>query len=635
MKKKILSAVLAFTMLVSSFAGSLEFETLNGLNNLVTANSAEQTGDTLKTKFNKTLLFADDAAFDAELKRVSDELLPEYEKAAQSINTIDDVVKLLKLYDECVNALSRLGCYSDSGICLDGSNMTAIEQYNSFTNLSDYCNQITLSAYKLLKDKDEYFLSSLLTDERLKPWHNMLSDIINGSMFSEYEMYMLEPAEKARDSYESIYSTLIDTDLVYESVTAPDGSEIEANLTNSFSAGDAYDDSGFQKKVLEAYYQSLKNYENTFAGLLNSYISSSESLAQRYGYSSVLQMSAASDGITPDAILNLINSGRQNTGIFVRYMKMENRAYGYDSENPDAELKPVFEVPDVSFKYENAREILVKALAPLGDEYISILNKAFDEGWIDVYPDDNKVSGGLTLSYAGAVPCVIINYTDDYNSLSTLAHELGHAIHDYLSSTNQTSCYCSQPTSFTSEIASLTNELLLVRYLEDNAKTDNERLYYYMEEFNVYNVNFFGNLVTTDFEYEIRNVVNSGGVLTAQKLDDTFERILHVYYPDSAAMKNRDVSWIYISQLYSPYYSKSYGFAVSAAANATNNILSGNQKATDNYITFLKAGSSREPNELYALVGTNLTDPSFVQPFFDRCNKIIDESEAIITKSAK
>ncbi|MPM78141.1 Oligoendopeptidase F, plasmid [bioreactor metagenome] len=233
------------------------------------------------------------------------------------------------------------------------------------------------------------------------------------------------------------------------------------------------------------------------------------------------------------------------------------------------------------------------------------------------------------------MPCVIVNYTDDYNSLSTLAHELGHAIHDYLSSTNQASSYCNMATSFTAEIASLTNELLLARYMEDSAKTEDERLFYLMKEFDIYNVNFFGNLVTTDFEYEIRNVVNSGGVLTAQKLDDTFDRILHVYYPDSAAMKNRDVSWIYISQLYSPYYSKSYGFAVSAAANATDNILSGNKRAIYNYIDFLKAGSSRKPNELYALVGTSLTDPSFVQPFFDRCNKIIDESEAIIAKSAK
>lgn len=633
MKKKVLAVLMAFAMLTASFGGSLKYEAAARLTNLVTASAEEQKKSAIKTKFDKTLLYADDAAFDAEFSRVKNELLPAYNRSVQSFNNIDNVIDWLKQYNECGSAVEKLALYGDVGVRLDGSNKTAIEQYYSASNLYDDFYQITSSAIEQLQSKDKTFINSLIADERLKLWQNFISDIAGGNSFSEYERFLLAPAEKAMSSYEDIYNTLIDTDLVYENLTAPDGKIIEANITNCFSIDEIYDDQEFNLKVKEAYFQALKNYENTFAGLLNGYITSSESLAKRYGYSSVLEMSSAADGITPDTVLNLVKSGGENTDIFKRYMNMEYRAYGYDSENPDADTEPVFEQPDMDYSYENARNILVKALAPLGDEYISVLNKAFDDGWIDVYPDDNKVSGGLTISYSGVtVPCVIVNYTDDYNSLSSLAHELGHAIHDYMSIKNQSCLYNDMAPIFSAEVSSLTNELLLARYMQNSAKTDDERLYYLMQEFNIYNMNFFGCLVDTEFECGIRDIVNNGGTLTASTLDKLFDSTLRKYYPDSINIKNRDVSWAYVLQFYSPYYNKSYSFAIIAASNLVNNIMSGDEEATENYLAFLKAGGSRNGSELYALVGTNLTDPSYIQPFYDRCNKIIDESEAIVNQ---
>lgn len=620
MKKRVLSVVMAFAMLTASFTGSLKFENLNRLTNLVTVSAAEQT-ETIKTSFNKKLLFADDAAFQTEIGRIRDELLPKYEKAAQKFDTIDDVVNWLSLYNESGYALGPVTLYAVSGLYLDGSDSLALKQYNSTMILSDEFEELSVAAINNLKEKNETFLNDLLLDERVEPWDDMLYAIINSNSFSEYENYLLKPAQRANNSYSDIYNTLIGTDLIYETVIAPDGSKVEANPVNCYNAFNDTKHPEYRDKMLAAYYRSFKNYENTFAALYNNFVVSSESLARIYGYSSVLQMSAIDDGISPDILLNLIKSAQENIGILNRYSSISNIATGYAAD---------------SFEFDNAQEILTKAFEPLGDEYITVLNKAFDEGWIDVYPADNKMSGGATVGFPGTVPCVIINYTDNYSSLTELAHEVGHAIHYYMSDSSQSTYSDALPTNFTAEIASLTNEILLARYMQNNAQTDEERLYYLYQELSIYDVNFFNTLYDTEFEFEVRNIVNNGGVLTASTINETYEKILQEYYPGITQAENANVGWIAVSQFYDPYYTKSYAFAVSAACNAADSILSGDKQAIANYISFLKAGDSKTSDELYALVDTDIhTDASFDKPLLDRCNVIIDESEAIINQNTK
>lgn len=456
MKKRVLSVVLAFAMLTSTFAGSLRFDELNGITNLVTASAEEQTG-TIKTKYDKTLLFADDAAFDAEFARLRDELLPEFREVIKNINTVDDVINGLKIYDECINVVSRLSDYGKIGMYLDGTDTTAIEQYNRVSALYQEFIQITMAAGDEIVNKDESFIYSIFEDERLEPWHKMLIDLISQATYmpSEYSSYLLAPAEIAKGSYLDIYSTLRYSDLKYETVTKPDGSKVKANYLNVITAqGDSMNPEFFNN-IAETYNKTLKNYENTFAGLLDNYISISESLASRYGYSSVLEMSAINSGITPEIVMNLIKEANQNADVLSRYSQMKAKAFGRASSTSGSRSSIVYAEPDVDFKFENARKILTEALAPLGDEYITVLNKAFDEGWIDAYPEDNKFNGGITVGFNDIAPCVIVNYMDDYNSLTTLAHELGHAINLYLSAENQTSAYSRQPVIITDEITSI------------------------------------------------------------------------------------------------------------------------------------------------------------------------------------
>lgn len=633
MKKKILSVALAFVMLTASFAGSTKYDELDGLTNLITASAVEQ-NDEIKTKFDKTLLFSDDTAFDNEFSRLRDELIPQYKQAAERLDTISNVTDWLELYDECRFSVNRLENYGAVGIYLDGRNSLAIQQYNKALNLENEVVQIDTAGKEKLLQNDDRFLDSLLSDESLQPWYKMISDLIKNEAYtpSEDEKYLLQPAENARDSYAKIHSTLIDSDLIYETVTAPDGSQVEANYTNR-SAAIAYSDNReYRKEISEAYFKSLKNYENTFAGIYNNFVSSSESIAQRLGYASVLDKTCREDGITPEIITNYLNSVKNNVNIDERNNEIKKKALGYNTYYSTDRSVAICKQPDQSFKFEDARDILTKALAPLGDEYIGLLNEAFDEGWIDVYPEDNKTSGAGTQFGTGTKPCIILNYTDNYKSLSDLAHELGHAINVVLINNNQTSSYNSSLDMFSCEIASLTNELLLVRYMEDNAKTDDERLFYITQEYNTIKDNFFGASMFVDLELQLRDIVNNGGVLTADKIDDVYTNIYAEYNPGIENVKNYEAYWTRFTQLYTPFYPKAYGFSISAACNVADNITNGNQKAIDNYMDYLKIGTSRSPNEIFALVGTNLTDPLFVQPLVNRCNRILDESEAIVNQ---
>lgn len=623
MKKCIVSLLMAVMVVIEPCSG-LKFAGLQ-VSPITVAYAAEENG--LKTEFDKTIIFKDDETFEAELLRLNSELLPKYKEASLNLDTNEAVLNWTELYDECMSLIWDFDSYTVMDMYMYEKSSSIAEKSNRVYAAKNNFNIITNSAIAAFKQKDKEFLEGLLSDERLSPWHRFINDLLlsDEELLSERDNYMIMPGVYAGNMIVDQYYAFRDSDLVFEPVEAPDGTMVPSNYTNRIAAISDLEHPEFADAMNKAFYRSMKNYENTFAGYLNSFVYLSEALAERYGYSSQLEMVLAGDGLDEESFGNFIEAASSSLD--------EISDLANDTEIQQNIVKPgqdkhkVIIVDnydyDYDFEYGEARELLLNALAPLGDEYIKCLSDMFESGCIDVYPAENKNCDNVT--FFGNIPCVLINYTDDFESVSTLSHELGHAVHLILSNKYQTGCYNKIPTLMTSEIASLTNELLLIRYMEENAKTDDERLFYLYYEYDVIQNNFSACVMLSEFEYKIHNIVKDGGTLTADVLNNEYGHLAQEFWDTDTEESDENISWASVSQLYTPYYSKDYAYSIAAACNIADEIASGDKQAVENYMQFLKSGDSMDPEELYALTGSDISDASFIQPLVNRLKVIINE----------
>jgi oligoendopeptidase F len=291
---------------------------------------------------------------------------------------------------------------------------------------------------------------------------------------------------------------------------------------------------------------------------------------------------------------------------------------------------PLVKEMEVSIPYEEAQTLIIDALAPLGEEYGNNLRRAFDERWIDVYPADGKDGGAFSNGLYGVHPYVLLNYTDDYNSVSTLAHELGHAMHQYESAQNQKSDFTSEPTSFTSEVASTTNELLLADYMIKNAKSDQEKLYYLFSELTTLNATFFRQSMYSEFEDAMYNIVEDGGSLNADSLEALWIQMLQKYNgPDCALTEASGYGWSRIPHFYYNFYVYQYATSVAAACNISERIENGDEGAVRDYLEFLKSGDSGDGPALIGISGVDITSPALADALVARYNSLIDQIQEL------
>jgi oligoendopeptidase F len=292
---------------------------------------------------------------------------------------------------------------------------------------------------------------------------------------------------------------------------------------------------------------------------------------------------------------------------------------------------PLTEEISASFTYEDGKNIILEALAPLGLEYQNILKKSYTENWIDVYPSKGKNTGAFAETVYGVHPYVLTNYTDDFNSVLDLAHELGHAAHMYLSTQNQKSIFNGTVTIFTSEVASAVNELLLTDYLIKTAGTANEKLYYLFSQLSRLRGTFFGQTMYAEFEDAIYKTVEEGGSLTADVLEGLWVDISMRYSgSDYAMVNNAQFGWSYIEHFYCDHYVYQYATSLAAACVISKRITNGEPGATEDYLNFLKAGNSDGGVELLKALGIDMTKTDYTAAFMDRYNSIVDQIEELL-----
>lgn len=476
---------------------------------------------------------------------------------------------------------------------------------------------------------DEKVLDEYMKDEDMAFYKKFIDDILRDKphTLSESEEKILASVSELTAVPESVYDMLAYADMEFPEIEGENGEKIKIDHFN-YSLLIKSRDRRVRKDAFEGEFSTYKKFQNTYASSLYGAIKSEIFYAKMRKHNSAIEGSLFADNISVDVYNNLIDAVHESIPTLDRYIEAKKKFLGIEDLHMYDLYVPLAEKFEYKIPYEEAQQIILKALVPLGEEYLSIIQKAFDERWIDAFENEGKKGGAYSWGCYDSQPYILTSYTEDLNSLFTLIHELGHSVHSYYSRNNQPYIY-SDYRIFVAEVASTTNELLLVNYLLENAKSKDERIYllnYYLEQFRttVHRQTMFA-----EFEKITHEQVEAGKPLTADDFTEIYYGLNKKYYGNSTNVDELiGIEWARIPHFYSNFYVYKYATGFSAASALSSQILKEGKPAVDRYIEFLKSGGSEYPLDQLRRAGVDMEKKESVEKALDVFAELVDKLEA-------
>ena len=464
---------------------------------------------------------------------------------------------------------------------------------------------------------------------KLERYRRYLSDArrMKEHTLSPAEEKLLAAAGEMADAPSSIFNAFGNADLKFPD--AVDGEGKRHPLSNgTFVHLEESGDRVLRKSAYENLYHTLDSYKNTAAGLLNAQNKQLKFFSDARKYPSAFEAALHRTEVPTSVYLNLIEAVHQNLDKMHRYVRLRKRLLGVEELHFYDIYTPLLKDVDKSIPYEQAKQTIYDALYPLGEEYRAILKEGFENRWIDVYENEGKQAGAYS---AGAFvhPYVLMNYTGTLDSQFTLAHEMGHALHSYLSNKTQNPLDANY-VIFVAEVASTCNEALLMEYLLSKTTDKRERAYLINHFLDQFKGTLYRQTMFAEFELNIGKMVAEGQTLTADVLSKEYRRLNELYYgPDMVVDDEIAMEWARIPHFYFNYYVFQYATGYSAAIALSRKILAEGESAVKDYLNFLKSGCSASPIELLKGAGVDMTSPEPVNRALELFGELLDEMEAL------
>ncbi len=448
------------------------------------------------------------------------------------------------------------------------------------------------------------------------------------SLSAELEKLVAMTGEMAQTS-EQVFSILNNADFTYPEIRDENGDMVRLSNGNFIPLEESAD-RRVRKDAFEGYYSVYRQFANTLAGLYSGQVKKQIFYAKARSYASTLEAAVDANNVPSKVYHNLIETIGRNIDKMHRYVRLRKKCLGVDELHMYDIYTPMIADAAKKISFTEAKETVLAALAPLGEEYVSKVKEGFENRWIDVYENAGKRSGAYSAGAYGAHPYVLLNHNDTLDNMFTLAHEMGHAMHSYYSNENQPYIY-SQYRIFVAEVASTCNEILLMEYLLAKTTDKKERAYllnHYLDSFKgtVYRQTMFA-------EYEMRTnkMAEEGESLTAESLCRVYRELNEKYYgPDMISDPEIAYEWARIPHFYYNFYVYQYATGFSAAVSIAQTILKEGAPAVERYRRFLSGGCSMSPVELLKIAGVDMEDPAPVQKALDVFGGILDEIEALV-----
>jgi len=576
-------------------------------------------------------VYVDENLWEEDFSEVKN-MIPEIEAfQGQLGNSAQDLLTVLKLWEKLERKADKLYVYAKMRRDENNANSSYQTLFDRAEGLAIQLNSATSYIIPEITAIPEQKLQSFMQESAdLEIYEHFFAELMRQKkhILSQAEERLLAMSADLSTASHNIFTMLNNADIKFPIITDENGNQVELTKGN-YGRFMESSDRRVRKEAFKGLYSTYGKMKNTLSATLSAAIKKDIFYSKCRKYSSALEASLDQDNVTVNVYDNLINTVHNNLSYIYDYMKLRKRLLELDELHMYDIYTPVVKEYRMEVPYEEAKQMVLKGLQPLGEEYLSILQKGMNDRWIDVYENEGKTSGAYSWGTYDTHPYVLMNYDNKLDDVFTLAHEMGHSLHSYYSNQAQPHIY-SQYTIFVAEVASTVNESLLIDYLLKETGDRQAKMFlinHYLEQFRgtVYRQTMFA-----EFEKIIHSKVEKGEPLNTEVLCSIYHDLNKLYYgPDVVIDEEIDLEWARIPHFYSGFYVYKYATGFSSATAIKQQILDEGQPAVDRYINFLSSGSSDYPLNILKKAGVDLTTPEPVEKALHYFGKLVLELDKL------
>lgn len=579
-------------------------------------------------KWDIEKIYKSSADFEKDFEDLKKEA-PKLKDFEGKLNDPQNILEYLK-YSEKMNRLAeKLYVYSHLKSDEDTANnenqarMSKIDSY-----MADFSSYSAYFVPEILSLGEEYIMKAMEEVSELKNYEFLFRDILKEKdhVLTKEMEELLSQVSDCLDAPDAIHNMLSNADMKFNKIKDENGREVELTEGN-YSSFIKSKDREVRREAFKTLFSEYKNLQNTFGTTLSASIKNFIFSAKIRKYKNALEASLKPNDIDVKVYKEAINTIDKNLSSLHRYVSLKKRMLGLDEMHMYDLYVPVIEIEKEHIEFDKGVEIAKEGLKPLGEEYLSIFNEGIENRWIDKYQNKGKKGGAYSWGCYDTMPYVLLNYNYDLNDVSTLVHEMGHSIHSYYSRKNQSYFY-SGYTLFCAEVASTTNEALLIHHLINKETDKNKKLYLINQELEQIRTTVFRQLMFAEFELFTHESIESGIPLTALEYSKKWHELNVKYFGEDIVVDEEiDIEWARIPHFYSDFYVYQYATGYAAASAFASSILNKEEDAVSKYITFLKSGGSDYPINILKKAGVDMTTPKPLEATINRFNELLDMLE--------
>lgn len=583
-------------------------------------------------------IFASDEVWEKEFEEVK-ALLPSLEdfqgKLGESAKRLYEV---LKYQDHISCRMGKLYTYAHMRYDQDTTNAQYQGYNDRIKNLyAQVGSGLAFIVPEILSIEEKVIANFLEESEALKLYTQFLKKINlqRPHVLAADMEALLAQASEILDASSNTFGVLNNADIEFPSITDEKGEKV-AITHGRYVQFLENEDQRVRHDAFAAVYDTYGKYRNTFASTLSSNVKKDNFYADVRKYDSARQGALAENNIPELVYDNLIETIHKHLPLLHRYVKLRKKVLGLKELHMYDLYTPLVKNIKMDIEYNEAKDMILKALEPMGAEYLSVLKEGFAQRWVDVQENKGKRSGAYSSGAYGTNPYILMNWQNNMHNLFTLAHEFGHSIHSYYTRSTQPYAY-GDYSIFVAEVASTCNEALLNNYLLETIEDDQKRLYllnHYLEGFRG---TVFRQTMFAEFEHMIHQMAQNNQALTAEVLTEKYYELNKTYFGEEDLIIDEAIGleWARIPHFYYNYYVYQYATGYSAAAALSKQILTEGQPAVDRYLTYLKAGSSQDPIEVLKKAGVDMTSSKPVEEACKVFEEILTEMEGLLAKDSE
>ena len=583
-------------------------------------------------------LYASDQAW----KQAKDELAGRLDGIGAFKDTLTQsaaqMLSCLQLNSEVSKSLGRLHAYASMKSDQDTRAATYLAMKQDIQQLvTEYSTKASFLEPRILTLEKETIENFIADEPRLKEYRMYLFDILRGKAhtLSEQEEKILARTGQMATSPGSVYTVFSNAEMPYPEVTLRDGTVATLNKAG-YALHRAAPNRQDREAVFQAFWTAHNKFRQTFGVELYSHLQTHVFYTRTRNYESSLHRALDKDNIPTEVYHSLIRNVRDNLGTFHRYLRLRQRMLGLDTLKYSDLYAPVVKDLDRQYTFDEARDLYLGSLGLLGADYRQAAERAFEQRWVDVYPTPGKRSGAYSNGGAYDVhPYILLNYNGRFDDVSTLAHEMGHALHSFYANHNQPYPLAEYST-FVAEVASTFNETLLIHKMLEEIKEDEPRLSLLMNYLDGIKGTVFRQTQFAEFELRMHEKADRSEPLTGDTFTQLYGQILKEYYGHEQGVCRIDdlyaLEWAYIPHFYYNFYVYQYSTSFTAATALAEEALGGKAGAAQKYLDFISAGGSDYPIEVLKKTGVDMTTPEPFRKTMAVMNRLMDEIETILAR---